>query len=299
MSLKESAIHYMGNKWKLLPQILPLFPKGIGNFYDLFGGSATVSLNVKADKCFINDLSGHIYNLYNMFKSMTADDIIKYCREMRDKWGFVSNETDRSKFVPVNREIYNRCRDWMNENPSTIGYYFLTFYSFCNQFRFNGKKFNISAGNGYYKEKSEFLIKQMCEFFRNENVFISNLEFDKFDFGQFDATRDFVYLDPPYSACEGAVYNVKREISGWGGNEDKRLFSFCDRLNGLGFKFAMSNVFLNKGYENVLLKEWCQKNGYEIYHLSASYGSHSKETAEMEVDEVLICNYKSLSNRLF
>ena len=230
---------------------------------------------------------------------MTADDIIKYCREMRDKWGFVSNETDRSKFVPVNREIYNRCRDWMNENPSTIGYYFLTFYSFCNQFRFNGKKFNISAGNGYYKEKSEFLIRQMCEFFRNENIFISNLEFDKFDFGQFDATRDFVYLDPPYSACEGAVYNVKREISGWGENEDKRLFSFCDRLNGLGFKFAMSNAFLNKGYENVLLKEWCQKNGYEVYHLSASYGSHSKETACMEVDEVLICNYKSLSNRLF
>ena len=120
----------MGNKWKLLPQILPLFPKGIGNFYDLFGGSATVSLNVKADKCFINDLSGHIFNLYNMFKSMTADDIIKYCREMRDKWGFVSNETDRSKFVPVNREIYNRCRDWMNENPSTIGYYFFDFLFF-------------------------------------------------------------------------------------------------------------------------------------------------------------------------
>lgn len=40
----------MGNKFKLLPQMLPYFPKNINRFYDLFGGSATVSLNVKANE---------------------------------------------------------------------------------------------------------------------------------------------------------------------------------------------------------------------------------------------------------
>ena len=37
----QSSIHYMGNKFNLLPQMLPYFPKNINRFYDLFGGSGS------------------------------------------------------------------------------------------------------------------------------------------------------------------------------------------------------------------------------------------------------------------
>lgn len=45
-----SAIFYMGNKYKLLKQMLPLFPVECDSFYDLFGGSSVVSLNYKGKK---------------------------------------------------------------------------------------------------------------------------------------------------------------------------------------------------------------------------------------------------------
>lgn len=35
----ESPIFYMGNKYKLLKQLIPLFPDKCKTFLDLFGGS--------------------------------------------------------------------------------------------------------------------------------------------------------------------------------------------------------------------------------------------------------------------
>ena len=83
----------MGNKYNLLSQMLPYFPKNINRFYDVFGGSGVVSLNVKANEYHINDLSNHVYNLYKLFKETSSDKIIQYCYENRDKWGFSSDET--------------------------------------------------------------------------------------------------------------------------------------------------------------------------------------------------------------
>lgn len=53
----ESPIFYMGNKYKLLKQLIPLFPKECNTFLDLFGGSGVVSMNYKGKyKPFIMNL---------------------------------------------------------------------------------------------------------------------------------------------------------------------------------------------------------------------------------------------------
>lgn len=46
----ESPIFYMGNKYKLLKQLIPLFPKQCDTFLDLFGGSGVVSMNYQGNK---------------------------------------------------------------------------------------------------------------------------------------------------------------------------------------------------------------------------------------------------------
>ena len=45
---KQSPMNYTGNKYKLLPQLLPLFPDAdnVATFYDAFCGGLAVSLNV-------------------------------------------------------------------------------------------------------------------------------------------------------------------------------------------------------------------------------------------------------------
>ena len=46
----KSPLNYVGGKHKLLPQILPLFPKNINTFIDLFGGGFNVGINVSAKR---------------------------------------------------------------------------------------------------------------------------------------------------------------------------------------------------------------------------------------------------------
>ena len=46
----------MGNKYKLLPQLQPLFPKNIDTLYDLFGGSGCISANINAKKIIYNEI---------------------------------------------------------------------------------------------------------------------------------------------------------------------------------------------------------------------------------------------------
>ena len=62
--INQSAINYTGGKFKLLPQILPLFPKEIDCFYDVFLGGANISINLNANKYVGNDISKHVIDLY-------------------------------------------------------------------------------------------------------------------------------------------------------------------------------------------------------------------------------------------
>ena len=110
--------------------------------------------------------------------------------------------------------------------------------------------------------------------------------------------NDFIYLDPPYSANSNSVYNEKRDMEGWGDKQDKRFFAWCEELNKKGYKFAMSNVFCNKGYVAEYLQNWCKENNM-IHHLNMKYAGHSYESANQITDEVLICNYGKEDESLF
>ena len=63
----QSPLNYTGGKFKLLPQILPLFPKNIDIFVDLFCGGANVGVNVKSNKTILNDTNDNLTLLFSMF----------------------------------------------------------------------------------------------------------------------------------------------------------------------------------------------------------------------------------------
>ena len=72
-----SPIFQMGNKKKLINKgLTELFPKDINIFYDLFSGSAIVSMNTKAKKYVVNDINLILYRLYQAFKTIQPEEII-------------------------------------------------------------------------------------------------------------------------------------------------------------------------------------------------------------------------------
>ena len=59
MQLREkpiaSPLNYTGGKYKLLPQIFPLFPDNVNTFVDIFCGGCNVGINVNAQHIICND----------------------------------------------------------------------------------------------------------------------------------------------------------------------------------------------------------------------------------------------------
>ena len=63
----QSPLNYTGGKFKLLPQILPHFPKNIDTFVDLFCGGCNVGINVEANTVIYNDLNEHLLYFRQVF----------------------------------------------------------------------------------------------------------------------------------------------------------------------------------------------------------------------------------------
>ena len=97
----DSPVSYWGSKRRLLKQLLPLFPKDIETFYDLFCGSLSVSLNVNAKKIVANDLDENIYNILKLIQ----DDKNLYEKILTFLYYFpINNSEDYIKL----RNLYNK-----------------------------------------------------------------------------------------------------------------------------------------------------------------------------------------------
>ena len=81
-SMIQSPLNYTGGKFKLLPQILPLFPANISTFVDLFCGGCNVGINVDCQNVIYNDLDTNLLYLYNTFKILDKQSIFEWIYEI-------------------------------------------------------------------------------------------------------------------------------------------------------------------------------------------------------------------------
>ena len=284
----------MGNKKKLINKgLIDLFPKDINTFYDLFAGSAIVSMNVEANKYFVNDIDYHLYELYAMFKVFSDDVIIRHIEDRIDEYGLARERTKRNEYkdkekIEQYKAAYMKLRTEYNkyQGANVLDFYTLMFYSFSQQFRFNSKgDFNMPCGNDCFSDKNREYISNGTKFFKRDNVKINNGDFQKLCVEELNKD-DFVYLDPPYFNTT-ATYN---ENNGWSEKDEATLYSLCERLNENDVKFGISNVFENKNIKNQKLIDWCDKNKWNVYTFDKfTYMACGKGNSNAK--EVFITNY--------
>lgn len=271
----KSPLNYTGGKYKLLHQILPLFPKEIDTFYDLFCGGLNVSINVNADKYIANDLNTQIINLYKWFISKDKDSIFNE----------ILNKSNEYRLQDKIKDNYLQLRNDYNTNKSDLLFYLLITTSFSNQIRFNKKgEFNISFGDRYFNPTMQENLKQFLNKLESIDISFTNTDFKQIDINNL-TNNDFVYIDPPY-LISTATYN---ENGGWTQKDDLDLMQLCDNLNNKNIKFAMSNVLEHKGKTNDTLINWSKK--YNVNHLNYTYNNCNYHSNKGNSDEVLIYNY--------
>lgn len=304
LELIQSPLNYTGGKFKLLPQILPLFPANIDIFVDLFCGGANVGVNVKSNKTILNDTNDNLTLLFSMFKNLgddflpLVDEIIeKYQLSQSSKYGYDYYNCDSNTgLAPYNKDKFLKLRDDFN-NSKDIGYYHyamlytLILYSFNNQIRFNSNgHFNLPVGKRDYNEKMKQKLQKFIDRLKGKDYKFSNLDFRDFDISTLNS-NSFVYADPPYLiTC--ATYN---EQGGWNEADEHDLLDFLNDLHKNNIKFALSNVLRSKGKENSILIDWTQRNSdkYKVINLNYSYNNSNYQTKNKSeaTEEVLIVNY--------
>lgn len=282
----KSPLNYIGGKYRLLSQILPLFPTGIDNFIDLFAGGCNVGINIKADKIFFNDNLTFLVKMYQIFQETELENIINH----------IENRIAEFDLSQTNEQGYKLMRNLYNQEKNPLDLFVLIAYSFNHQIRFNNShQFN----NPFGKNRSSFnaKMKQNLEDFvikiKEQECCFSNLCFTDFDFSNF-GENDFVYCDPPYLITTGTYNDGKRGFKGWSLKEEQQLLSLLDDLNSRNIKFALSNVIEHKGRSNDILKEWINMNSYNANYLSFNYSNSNYQTIVRDRKasiEVLITNY--------
>ena len=283
--LIKSPLNYIGGKYKLLPQILNVFPDNVNMFYDIFGGGASISLNVKSEYVYYNDIVNYVSEMFNELKGKDSEECLNKIRETVNTY----------KLSKTNEEGFKQLRKYYNKgNKNWYIFYTLICYSFNNQFRFNNnKEYNSSFGKykSCFSKITENKFKNFMNRLNNIDIVFDSKDFREIDYSDAD-NNDLVYFDPPYLITCGNYNDGKRGFRGWKQQDDIDLMNLCDKLHKQGTRFCMSNVLENKGKSNDILKDWCEK--YNTIHLNNTYGNcnyHAKDKSSNTTDEVLIINY--------
>lgn len=299
----QSPLNYTGGKYKLLPQILPLFPENINVFVDLLCGGCNVGINVKANTHVYNDVNARLYNLYTVLEKTEPDDFVSAVYKVISEYGLslVSEKgyhfygcDSGSGLSKYNKEKYIALRDDFNRRQDKdmryyVMLYVLIVYGFNNQIRFNSRhEFNLPVGKRDFNDRMKNKLIKFIEIIREQNAEFSNVDFRKFDYSNL-GRDDFVYADPPYLiTC--ATYN---EQGGWDDNHEKDLLDTLNMLDKKGVRFALSNVIESKGKKNDILEKWICHNNYNMIELNYNYknANYHRKDKDSVTREILVINY--------
>lgn len=300
----RSPLFYVGDKYKLMPQLLKLFPTNIHNYYDVFCGGGSASMSINANKIIMNDINSQIISIHKFLQSK-SNDIDLFIEEMHliiKQYGLSLSELEvndkikklkldypKTYFAKYNKEAYLKLRSDFNSNQQQIELlYLLIIYGFNHMIRFNKKgDFNLPVGNVDWNKNVSNALKNYANWYRNNDINItSGMDFEDFVNSLKIEKDDFLYFDPPY-LITSSDYNKL-----WNESEEYRLYRLLDELNSNGILWGLSNMYAHKGKINNILESWSKK--YYCYDIKSNYISRFDNSVKNDSKELYITNVKIL-----
>ncbi|RAX58895.1 DNA adenine methylase [Helicobacter monodelphidis] len=297
----RSPFFYVGDKYKLMPQLKTLFPQNIDTYIEPFVGGGSSFLNTSANSYILNDVDSNIISLHNFFKNQQNyfHEIINKIFSLIQKYNLscslkniipskeLREEYKKTYFARFNQESYIKLRNDFNANKNDIlRLYLLLIYGFNHMIRFNSKgDFNLPVGNVDFNENVFNALQNYIEFMRNNNIIFFNLDYIHFLNSIEIQQDDFLYFDPPY-LISGSEYNKL-----WGELLEIQLYQTLQDLDSKGVRWGITNLLHHKGKINHFLQDF-MKN-YSTHYIKSNYISFNDNTIKKDSTEVYITNVKN------
>lgn len=296
---KRSPFFYVGDKYKLMPQIKEFFPKKINTYYEPFLGGGSSTLHVDADKYVLNDLDQYIISLHSYIGSFSGkpDQLYNLLYDIIKKYNLscsylgINVPDDLKKmyiktyYAKYNKDKYIKLRNDYNNDKELSKLYLLLIYGFNHMTRFNSKgEFNLPVGNVDFNKNVFDALSYYLEFVHCKNIEYSTKDYIEFIKNQDFKKGDFIYFDPPYLISK-SEYNKN-----WTEEDELSLYSLIDDLHQKGINFGISNITEHKGLSNNILKDWMIK--YNVFNVKSNYISRFDNTIKKDTKEVYITNYE-------
>lgn len=295
----RSPFFYVGDKYKIMPQIIELFPSNIRNYYEAFLGGGSSVLYVEAEKYLLNDNNKNIIDLhkyissYSKKKEVLLDKLFELIKKYQlscSYLGLTVPEDLKKKYVKTyyskfNKENYSKLKNDYNEDKDISKLYLLLIYGFNHMIRFNRNgDFNLPVGNVDFNKNVYEAILNYLSFVEDKKIEYSTKDYVDFIKETNFKERDFIYLDPPY-LISNSEYNKN-----WTSEDEVRLYDLLDFLNEKNVYFGLSNMTDHKGNSNEILKKRMKK--YIVHEIESNYISRFDNTVKKNSREVYVTNYR-------
>ena len=296
----RSPFFYVGDKYKLLPQIQPLFPDNYERLVEPFVGGGSVFLNTESVDVVANDLNNNVIAIHNLLSNNIAnidkliEKMIRIVRKYELTCSYEGDEIPtklrrefpKTYFAQMNKEGFNRMKADYNKSSdkSALVLYVLMIYGFNRMLRFNKSgDYNIPVGNVDLNLNVVKALQSYADKSQFRNIQFTNQDFSEFFESQKLGKNDFVYVDPPY------LITSSEYTKNWNEHSEIKLYKALDQLNSKGVRFALSNVELYNGENNEILEDWMKK--YKVHLVQSNYINYF-DNAKKSLKEVLVCNYE-------
>jgi len=297
--IKRSPLFYVGDKYKLMNQLIDLFPAEVDSFYEPFVGGGTVFLNVNANKYYLNDIDKNLVSIHKFLIKSSKDrrqffkDVEKIIKKYNLSRSYkedivpasLKKQWKKTYFARFNKEGYEKLRTRVNKDIKNdpLILYILLIYGFNRMLRFNGGgKFNLPVGNVDFNKNVVNALNAYFDFVQSKKIVFTSKDFRSYFSNKKFSKNDFVYLDPPY-LITASEYNKL-----WNEQSEKDLLDLIVGLDKRGVRFALSNVTHYNGSKNDLLINWMKK--YKVHKIRSNYINYH-HNGKKQIKEVLITNY--------
>ena len=291
-------VKWVGGKSQLIDQLEALLPADFDTWENVtyiepfVGGGAMLFHMLQKYKnitsAVINDINPDLTTCYKVVRD-NPNELVESLKEIQKKYYSIESKDEKCQFFLLMREQFNKKN--MSDIENTTLFFFLNRTCFNGLYRVNKSGlFNVPFG--------KYETPTICDpqTIYADSKLLQNVEIITGDYQEtlkYASNNTFFYFDPPYRPLSATSNFNDYSKEAFNDIAQKRLKSFCDKIQDAGHRFMLSNSDCSSSnpedtfFEDLYLIE----EFYNMERVLASRNVKANGKKRGKITEIVVRNY--------